>query len=351
MIIVLFLGGIIFSVFFTLAVKKYAIHFKILDTPDNARKKHHRATPLLGGVAIWLSFWCIVGYLLFFTHTFTKSISNVQFLGIFLGSLLLMIVGFFDDVFSLSPWVRLIGTFLVSFLVVACGIQLLEITNPLGGVVNLEIWPIVLANTHIVIFLGDIVVFLWLIGMMYTTKILDGLDGLSTGVTTIGAFMIFFLTQTKKFYQPEVGILALVFAGCCIGFLLFNFSPAKIFLGEGGSLFLGFLLGILAVISGGKIATTLLVMAVPLLDIFRVIYLRIIKHRSIFHGDREHLHFRLLDAGLNERKSVLFLYAIAFIFGITTLFFPSKAKLFTLIFLMLSMFIISILLNKTKHSK
>jgi UDP-GlcNAc:undecaprenyl-phosphate GlcNAc-1-phosphate transferase len=134
-----------------------------------------------------------------------------------------------------------------------------------------------------------------------------------------------------------------------MGFLILNFHPAKIFLGESGSLFIGFILGILAIISGGKIATALLVMAIPVLDLIRVMYLRIRHHQPIFRGDRMHLHFRLRDAGFSERVTVLFLYAVSFIFGLTTLFLPSKAKLIVLVFLSLAMFLVGFFFKEDKR--
>jgi UDP-GlcNAc:undecaprenyl-phosphate GlcNAc-1-phosphate transferase len=132
---------------------------------------------------------------------------------------------------------------------------------------------------------------------------------------------------------------------------VFNFNPARIFLGESGSLFLGFVLGILAVISGGKIATALLVMAVPILDLARVLIVRFISGKKISEGDREHLHFRLLDRGLSVRKTVLLMYAISFLFGMTTLILPSGIKLIALIILMLGMVGVGIWLNKEKKVK
>jgi UDP-GlcNAc:undecaprenyl-phosphate GlcNAc-1-phosphate transferase len=341
----------IIAILLTLFIRKIGYKLKILDFPDESRKKHSKPTPLLGGLALWLSFWLVTGYIALFTNLFSKSISHSQLFGIFLGSLILIILGILDDKYSLSPKIRLLLTVIAAGIVVAMGVGLDQITNPLGGVLNLNqrLFESKILDTIFVF--GDIVVFFWLIGMMYTTKILDGLDGLATGITTIGALMIFFLTQTTKFYQPEVGLLALVFAGCCLGFLVFNFNPARIFLGESGSLFLGFVLGILAVISGGKIATALLVMAVPILDLARVLIVRFISGKKISEGDREHLHFRLLDRGLSVRKTVLLMYAISFLFGMTTLILPSGIKLIALIILMLGMVGVGIWLNKEKKVK
>ena len=116
---------------------------------------------------------------------------------------------------------------------------------------------------------------------MYTTKFLDGLDGLVSGLSVIGGLIVAGLCLFTKFFQPEIATISLIFAGACAGFLIFNFYPAKIFLGEGGSLFCGFILGTLAIISGGKIATTLLILGIPILDLIWVILRRLIgEHRA-----------------------------------------------------------------------
>jgi UDP-GlcNAc:undecaprenyl-phosphate GlcNAc-1-phosphate transferase len=125
--------------------------------------------------------------------------------------------------------------------------------------------------------------------------------------------------------------LCLIFGGCALGFLIWNFYPAKIFLGEGGSTFLGFMLGVLAIISGAKIATTLLIMGIPILDVLWVIIRRIFKEKkSPFLADKKHLHFRLLDAGLNQRQAVLFLYLLTLLFGASAIFQKTLGKLVTL---------------------
>jgi UDP-GlcNAc:undecaprenyl-phosphate GlcNAc-1-phosphate transferase len=346
MLFLLFSIGVLLSAFCTLVVCKIAAYFKILDIPDDNRKKHKKPTPLLGGLAIWSSFWIHVLLVVYFVHGSFASVAPSQWWGIFLGSCIIITIGVVDDIYSVAPWIRLICAVVASALVVVSGVGLKIITNPFGGIVNLNYLILNADIFSLYVTIGDFVVFFWIIGMMFTTKILDGLDGLATGITLIGSLVIFFLTQTTKFYQPEVGMLALVFAGSCAGFLLFNFHPARIFLGESGSLFLGFMLAILAVISGGKIATALLVMAIPIFDIVRVIYLRVKNNRSVFLGDREHLHFRMLDSGLSETRAVLLLYAIAFLFGIATLFLQSKAKLFVLILVGCSMLFLTVIVHK-----
>jgi UDP-N-acetylmuramyl pentapeptide phosphotransferase/UDP-N-acetylglucosamine-1-phosphate transferase len=193
---------------------------------------------------------------------------------------------------------------------------------------------------------SDLLIFFWLLGMMYTTKLLDGVDGLVSGISGIGGIIIFLFTMTTKYYQPDIGLASLVFAGACLGFLILNWHPAKIFLGEGGSLLLGYLLGILAIISGGKIAIALLIMGIPILDACWTIIRRIIVGKNPFyHADKKHLHFRFLDLGLSQKQTVLTYYFLAFIFGISALFLQSKGKIIALSGLILIMFFLITGLN------
>ena len=172
----------------------------------------------------------------------------------------------------------------------------------------------------------------WLLGMMYTTKLLDGLDGLVSGLGTIGALMVFLLSSATRWYQPDTALLAAVVAGACFGFTLWNWHPAKIFLGEGGSLLIGLFLGVLAIISGGKIATALLIMGIPILDVVWVISRRVlVEHTNPFRtADRKHFHFRLMDAGLSQRQVVLVFYLCALLFGSLTLVLQSRQKVVAL---------------------
>jgi len=335
-----FLTAFALSLLFALVVKKIATRLNIVDYPDNKRKKHKTPTALLGGIAIFLSFWGVLAYLIFFTNLIGKNITFIQLLIIFISSLALIILGYFDDKNNLSPKFRLIVTSLIILFVILFGIDLDGITNPLGGIISLDTWKWTITGWESLILIGDLIVFAWLMGMMYTAKVLDGLDGLTTGIIGIGAMMIFFLSSTIKFYQSDVAVIALVLAGSCFGFLILNFYKAKIYLGEGGGLFLGFMLGVLAVIAGGKIASALLVMAVPILDLAWVIGKRLTSKHSLFTGDRKHLHYRLVDSGWSVRQSVIFLYLISFIFGISTLVLPSKFKLLVLILLVVLFFIL-----------
>ena len=328
-----FLLAFFLSIILAWFVKKVALKLKITDIPDNKRKKHKKETALLGGIAIFLSFWSVICYLLMFTNKIGKHVSYIQLLIIFISSLILVVLGVLDDKYDLSAKFRLVAYVLVVLFTILFAIDLDGITNPLGGIIKLDSWKWSLTGFESLILVGDLVVFFWLLGMVHTAKVLDGLDGLTTGIIGIGATVIYFLASSAKFYQSDVRIIALVLAGTCFGFLLLNFYPAKIYLGESGGLFLGFMLGILAVIAGGKIATALLVMAVPILDFAWVIYKRFTTKQSVFTGDRKHLHYRLVDSGFSVRQSVVFLYLVSFGFGISTLVLPSKFKILILVLL------------------
>ncbi|HSR88897.1 MAG TPA: MraY family glycosyltransferase [Candidatus Udaeobacter sp.] len=341
----IFIITLALAVVFTLIIKSIAIYFQVFDFPDGNRKTHSRPMPLLGGVAIFVTFWLVAGYLLFSYQIYGLELLAKKMIGVFLASLILVVMGVIDDKKQLSPKLRLVVTILAALVAMGWGLGLEKITNPLGGILNLSFWPIKVGGGTFYL-LAEILVFIWLMGMMYTTKVLDGLDGLSVGTAFIGGVIIFFLSTSAKYFQPNVAILALIFAASCLGFLLFNFYPAKIFLGEGGSLFIGLILGVLAIISGGKVATALLVMAIPILDLARVVYIRIKNNQSVFKGDREHLHFRLLDSGLSHRRTVLFLYFLAFLFGITTLFLQSTQKLYALLVLVILLAFINYRLGK-----
>lgn len=312
----IFITTLLLTVGLTFLVMKLAEKLGVVDRPDEERKIHFRAVPLLGGLAIFLSFFVVLFFV--YDKLLTGNLEPRHWLGFFVGACFLMIGGFLDDKYNLSPLKQFIWPLLAVISVIAGGVEIEKITNPLGGFIFLG-W-----------FSAALIAF-WLLGMMYTTKILDGLDGLVSGMTAIGAFIIFLFTMSEKYYQPDISLAALILAASCLGFLFFNWHPAKIFLGEGGSLFLGYALGVLAIISGGKIAIALLVMGIPILDMAWTILRRIMAGKNPFKSaDRLHLHFRLSDSGLGVKKSVILFYVISIIFGLCALLLQSIGKVLAL---------------------
>lgn len=321
-------------------------YFGIIDRAKQEKRKIHKKSVVLGGgLSIFVSFFVIVA-LAFSLQDIGVDIPQKKMLGVFLGALILMVGGILDDKYRLKPLQQIGFPIVASIVAIVFGIGLESITHPSGGVLSLNTLQISVEGLGNWVVLGDSIVFLWLMGMMFTTKLLDGMDGLATGIVLIGTFMVFFLTREPQWFQPEVSRLSLIFAGSCLGFLVWNFHPAKIFLGEGGSLFVGYMLAILAIISGSKIATTLLVMGLPMLDVGRVIIRRFQKKKSIFAGDSEHLHFRLLESGLDQRQTVFLFYTIAFVFGISTLFLQTHQKLIALLFLFVLMLLMGVWFSK-----
>ena len=332
----IFSGTIILSAVFTLAVKYVANRLNIVDKPELNRKIHKKNIPLLGGMAIFLSFFLMI--FLFRDRILAGNLEVHHLIGFFVGACFLMIGGILDDKYNLNPGQQLIFPLLAIASVVVGGVGIEKITNPLGGLFYLDqVKFSILAwggETRYFVFLADGFTIIWLMGMMYTTKLLDGIDGLVSGVAAIGGLIIFLFTITTKYYQPDIGLAALIFSASCFGFLIFNWHPAKIFLGEGGSLLLGFVLGVLAIISGGKIAIALLVMGIPILDVAWTIIRRMLAGKNPFKfSDRLHLHFRLFDSGLGQRKTALIFYSLAFIFGASGLFLQSLGKALALMIL------------------
>ncbi len=306
-----------FAALLTPLIAKFAKALRVVDLPG-PRKIHTKPIPLLGGLAVFFAF--MASTLIFWRlgYIIDVKISPEYILGIIAGGGMLMVGGYLDDRYRLKPWQQLIFPLLAIAIVIGAGIKIQFVTNPFGGVFNFPVQA------------GMILAFFWLFGMIYTTKILDGLDGLVSGVTVIGALTIFAVSLYWDIPSSGTSVLALILAGACLGFLIFNWHPAKIFLGEGGSVFCGFMLGVLSIISGSKIATALLIMGIPILDLLWVISRRIWQGASPVAADRKHLHFRLLDIGLSQRQAVIFLYFLTGSFGVTSLFLHSRGKLIAL---------------------
>lgn len=341
--IVPFVIAMAVAVVLTWLVRRIALRYQVVDRPetDPERKAQKKPVPLLGGVAIFGAvLLVVVGYALFTERLIGGYLLPKHLIGIGVGGLLLMIGGLLDDRFHVSPAKQIIWPIVAAVVVIISGIGVTYISNPFGGVLYLDSiqWKLFTVGDtpyHIVV-LADIFAFLWLMGMMYTTKFLDGLDGLVSGITTIGAAILLFLSISQDVGQPETALIAAIVAGAAAGFLLFNFHPAKIYLGEGGSVFAGFMLGTLAILSGAKIATALLIMGIPILDVLWVIIRRLAKGESPFHtADTKHLHFQLLHIGFSHRVAVLLLYTITIFFGGTAIFLSnSQEKLWAMIALL-----------------
>lgn len=319
------------------AVRRLAVRVNIIDRPeiDPSRKIHGQPTPLLGGLAPLTSFFLVLGCFLWWRPDLTAGFPTGQYFGLAIASLLLAVGGFLDDRFRLPPQWQILWPVLATISVIMSGVGVHFITNPFGGLIDLDVRTITVLTVAGVPLLfqlwADVFSFVWLMGMSYTTKFLDGLDGLVAGVSAIGGFIIFVVSLRPEVNQSTTALVAILFSGAMVGVLPLNFHPARLFLGEAGSLWAGFMLGTLAIISGGKIATALLLMGIPILDVVWVIVRRLREGRSPFRGaDRKHLHFRLLEVGLSHRQAVLSLYVLTSLFGLMTLLFHGWQKVVAL---------------------
>lgn len=291
------------------------------------RDMHTVPIPRLGGVAMVISFIVVFVAaqmlkpgILWFTDELRLGLDR-QALGLIIGMVILLLFGIWDDVRGLTPRQQLLGQFLAASCVIATGIGIDFITNPFGppgSVISLQqvTIPIFPLGSHFatITLWSDIFTLVWLLVVMNVINWFDGLDGLAGGVSAIAALL---LATLSAMVGSPVGIIAMlvILFGTVLGFLPWNFYPAKIFMGTAGSTFLGFVLGVAAIISGGKIATVLLVLGVPILDAVWVIVSRLVRRHPIAKADRSHIHHRLIDAGFSVPLSVLLLYLLAALFG------------------------------------
>jgi len=333
MYITAFILSFLLSLLLTPKVRQLALKYNIVDAPSEPRKIQTGHVPLLGGVGIYLSFVMVLIISIMAGWILDGRINASQIIGIVSGGLAIIIVGWVDDKYNLKTK-AVIGPILAALIAVGCGIAVEYVTNPFQAGTG----PYNRALFYFSGAIGPIFSWLWLLGMMYTTKFLDGLDGLVSGIGAIGAVILFIVSLFWDVAQSGTSIMCLILTGSLLGFLRYNWHPAKIFLGESGSVFIGFMLGVLSIISGGKIATALLIMGIPILDVVWVIFRRVFKEKkSPFAGDNKHLHFRLLKAGFSHRSAVLFLYFLTLVFGSSSLFLQSKNKVIALAFLIVVM--------------
>jgi len=342
-----FLIAFIASLFLTFLIRKLALKFRdgqIFSKPP-LENIHQKKIPLLGGTAMISAFVLAI----FLTK---ELVISFQLWGVLLGLAVIFLVGVWDDLKKLSWKIQLFFQTLVALIVVAFGVRVDYLTNPFGGMIRLDYLQFTIYNLQFTI-LGSLFIIFWIILMINIFNWLDGIDGLAGGVGAISGIILFFLCLTQTVNQPPLAILSIALVGVALGFLIFNFPPAKIFMGSSGSMFLGFTVGVLAIFSGAKVATVLLVMGFPILDGLWVISQRIKNKNSPFKGDRRHLHYKLLSLGFSQRQIILFIYSLCALFGLIALSVQGFNKLIALIALAAAMiliaFIVTLMLNKKKN--
>lgn len=328
---IILLTAFLMATVLTPLARAAAVRFGVIDRPDGERKVHRAPMPLLGGVAVAAAVAVAVLVAVAIGALPGTHITAKHLIGLGLAAFFLVVGGALDDRFDFLPSRQIIWPALAALAVIASGIGVNVVTNPLGGILRLDriVLPVFTLGgiPYKLTLFADVFTFVWLMGTTYTTKFLDGLDGLVAGIAAIGGIVVVAVSLTRDVAQPDTAALATALVGAFLGFLVYNFHPARIFLGEGGSTFAGFMLGAFAIVAGGKIATTLLILGLPIFDAAYVIIRRMASGKSPVAADRSHLHHRLLDLGFSQRQAVLLYWFVAALFGSATLILQGWEKL------------------------
>lgn len=302
-----------------------------IDDPDQTRhvkKTHNRPVPRGGGLVVWLG---IVITSLLLLHL------DKYLIGILLGGTLLAVVGFFDDLYNLHPVLRLGLNFLAALIVVGVGIGIPYVTNPFGaGVIHLNQPQLALelfGKTRTIWVLADLFAVLFIVWNMNIVNWAKGVDGQLPGFVSMAAVMIGVLSYQfiDDPTQFNTAYLSFIVAGSYIGLLFWNWYPQRIMPGYGAGSLGGYFLGVLAILSGAKVATTLMVLAIPTADAIFTITRRLIAGKSPFWGDRGHLHHKLLDVlGWGKRRIAIFYWLSSLTLGLLSLYLDTWGKIITL---------------------
>ena len=289
---------------------RVANRFGIIDKPKDNRRVHKTPTPRFGGMAIFLG--SMLAMLI-------PAGMNENIKVAMLGGLLMYLLGVIDDIYDIKAAVKFLGQFLIASLVYAMGIRITFISNYFGAAVTDSHANVILSTGA-----GYILTVLWIVGITNAVNLMDGLDGLAAGSVAIMSLSLAYIAYIhgSRLGSMPVCIALVAVAGGCLGFLPFNFSPAKTFMGDGGALYLGYMIAVLSVISPLKRATVvgalvpMLTLAVPIFDTLFAMLRRALRHESIMKADKGHLHHHLMAAGFGQRRSVLIMYGIVGIMGI-----------------------------------
>lgn len=326
----------IIAVLVTPYVMKLAYFTNAVDQP-NQRKVHSRIMPRMGGLAIYVAF--LLGYMIFRVKGYALDYDEIAFIdAYFIASFLIVVTGMLDDMFELPAKPKALVQLVAALIMVLYGNFMIDkIYLPFLPVIDLG-W------------LGGIVTVIWIVGITNSINLIDGLDGLSSGISAISFGTMAILAA----YQGElfVAVMSCLLLGSTLGFLVHNFHPAKIFMGDTGSLFLGFSVSVLSLLGYKNAAfvsfiVPIVMLSVPIFDTVWAIIRRTLNGQSPFKPDRGHVHHQLLDRNLGHVKSVLVLYGIAALFSITAIVYTMTSKFYGLIMLVVAMVVVELVFNTT----
>jgi len=324
MIIIPFL----FSLFFVPVVKDIANHVGALDIPDK-RKVHKQPMPRLGGIAIFFGF--LLGYMLFGTH-------SAQMNSILIGSFVIVLTGIFDDIKPLKPSIKFAGQLVAACILVFYGDFVMRNVTAFGFDIQFGPWSYVLT-------------LFFILGCINCINLIDGLDGLASGISSIYFLTVGIISVIQGSINLDY-VLAFVMLGATLGFLVHNFNPATIFMGDSGSMFLGFIIATIALLGFKNVTMTsliipLLILAIPILDTLFAILRRLLKGESISKPDKFHIHHQLLNRNFSQRQTVLIIYVIDILFAVASIVYVLKDRYIGYIIYGILLVIITLFVVKT----
>lgn len=300
LIILMMVSGII-SFFLTPFVRKFAEKINAMDVPKDDRRMHKKPIPLLGGLAILISFSL--------TLILKPGPLKTYEIGIIIGAIVISVGGFIDDVYVLKPWQKIIFQLAAAIVLILYNVRITNITNPFSTL-----------NTYLGTgFLSIPLTIVWVIGLTNALNLIDGLDGLCAGIAGISCITILIIAILNK--RWEAAVLTSILIGSIYGFLPYNFNPASIFIGDTGSQLLGFLLaaismeGTIKSAAAFAIVVPILAIGLPIYDTLFAIIRRKVNGKPIMQGDKGHLHHRLIQMGLSQKQAVIIMYFISAVLG------------------------------------
>ena len=319
----LFLIATVASLISTPLIRRLCQRYKLLDVPLDGRRIHHTAVPRLGGIALYISCLATLSLLWFWDNLLTQTLSGMksEILTLLIPATLVLLLGAYDDLRGANAVVKFAGLGLIATLFYAMGGRIDALSIPLFG------------SLHLPAVVSFVVTVVWLVGIANAFNLIDGLDGLASGAALFASLVILGVSVSQD--RPLTIVVALVLSGALAGFLRYNFNPASIFLGDSGSLFIGFLLAALSVLGTQK-ATTAVAIVVPILafgfpvvDTAMTMGRRMLSRKPVFEGDNEHIHHMLLARGWSQRRAALVLYGVCLLFGLLALIFPATGSKLT----------------------
>ena len=337
-VLMAFLVSMAVSYLGTKPVMKLAYKIGAVDVPKDDRRMHDHPIPRIGGLAIFLGF--LVSYLIFGTL-------DVETRAILMGAVILVCLGVVDDIVALSAKVKLLVQLLAAAIPALCGVTVEFLNLPIGGPDNYLHFGMLSVPVTIV----------WIVGITNAVNLIDGLDGLAVGISSIASMVMLAIAMLRSESYVAIAMAALL--GACLGFLPFNFNPARIFMGDTGALFLGYVLATLSVQGLFKFyaiisfAVPFLILGLPIFDTAFAIVRRLLKGQSPFHADRGHVHHRLIDMGFDQKQAVTILYAISAVLGLLAVLLATsgESKIIFLALAAIICFYISVNVRRMGHNE